>query len=235
MAAPINWYIICEGKSEIAYLSHLARFLRGLAQARGLFFPPLTFTGIPPVHGVGGGGYPKVNQVFRAERKANWRGHLKIWLDADVYVREKNEAPDTFAKRTLVTKGYCSFSALVFEDFLAMHFDDGLYEEWKRAFARRGHFAKPLVKAEHDPLFLPFWGRAIGNPDARYKKGDLPEDWITVASLTNLFRHCVDPDILFPVRALTPAPTFPEFLHDQFLRAQLLPPPSGNDPMATNN
>lgn len=132
-----HWCIICEGKSEVTYLALLSRFIRDrLAADSGI--PPLAFSGKPPVHGAGGGAYPLVGKAYRDERKVNRRANFKIWVDADLYLREKAEAPTTFAQRELVGKGLFSFSALVFEDFLAMHFDDDLYAAWKRVLPPRG-------------------------------------------------------------------------------------------------
>lgn len=222
-----HWSIICEGKSEVSYLALLSRFIRDQLMGSDFGVPPVSFSGKPPIHGAGGGAYKKVNKAFSDEGKSNRHGNFKIWVDADLYLREKSEAPGTVAQRTLIAKGYFAFSALVFEDFLAMHFDDALYADWKQTFAACGHFKDPLVKDKHGPLFLPFWRRAVGNPAAHYDEGDLPDDWITETSLGNLFRHCEDSDLVTPVRTLTRQPTFGEFLRGELTAAfpALLPTP----------
>lgn len=174
-----HWSIICEGKSEVTDLALLSRFIRDHLMGADSGIPPLSFSGKPPVYGVGTGNYKQVDKVYRAERKSNRRGNFKIWVDADLYLREKAAAPGTFAQRSLIRDGCFEFSALVFEDFLAMHFDDALYADWKRAFAASGHFKDPLVKDEYEPLFLDFWRRAVGDPAAHYDEGDLPDGWIS--------------------------------------------------------
>lgn len=214
-----HWCVICEGKSEVTYLALLSRFIRDHLTGADCGVPPLSFSGKPPIHGAGGGSYKKVNKAFRDERQSNRHANFKIWVDADLYLREKSEAPDTFAKRSLVGKGYFAFSALVFEDFLAMHFDDDLYADWKQTFAAKRHFQEPLVEDDYLPVFQPFWQRAVGNPAAKYKKGDLPEDWISSGSLANLFRHCEDPVLVSPVLTLAPNPTFAEFLRTEISSA----------------
>lgn len=224
-----HWCIICEGKSEITYLALLNRFIRDHLVDTDSGFPPLLFSGKPrdhgvgpgkpPVHGVGTGNYKQVEKAYRDEWKANRRANFRIWVDADLYLREKADAPAAFAQRKLIGKGLFSFSALVFEDFLAMHFDDALYADWKQTFAASGHFQTPLFKDEHEPLFLPFWQRAVGDPATHYDEGDLPDHWITKTSLANLFRHCDDPSLVSPVRTLTHVPTFGEFLRDELTTA----------------
>lgn len=214
-----HWCIICEGKSEVSYLALLNRFIRDHLTDADSGGSRLSFSGKPPVHGVGTGAYKQVSKAFRNESKSNPGRRCRIWVDADLYLREKIDAPDTFAKRSLVHKGYFSFSSLVFEDFLAMHFDDALYAEWKQTFAAEGHFDKPLVKKAHEPLFLPFWRRAVGDPAAHYDEGDLPDNWITETSLANLFRHCDDPALVSPVQTLTDVLTFGEFLRNELSTA----------------
>lgn len=214
-----HWCVICEGKSEVTYLALLSRFIRDYLTGADCAVPPLSFSGKPQIHGAGGGAYKKVNKAFRNACKSYRQGSIKIWVDADLYLREKAKAPNTFAQRTLVEKGFFAFSALVFEDFLAMHFDDALYADWKQMFAAERHFQDPLVEDEYLPVFQPFWQRAVGNPAAKYKKGDLPEDWISRGRLTNLCHHCNDTNLVTPVRTLTPVPTFAEFLRDELTTA----------------
>lgn len=93
-----------------------------------------------------------------------------------------------------------------------------LYGDWKRDLTSNGHFSRPLHECQYLPLFQPYWHRWTGlNGD--YKKGDLPDDLITVESLSNLFRHCDDPDVLSAVREVTPSLTFGEFLRREILSA----------------
>lgn len=226
MTPSSHWCILCEGKSEITYLKLLSRFIRDASSALSL---PVSFAGRPPDFGMGGGHLPDITRAYKQECKRKGDKQIRIWVDADIPLRDKAKTPDKFAKgwATSLDKWSFAFSPLVFEDFLAMHFDDALYADWKQTFAASGHFKDPLIKDKHEPLFLPFWRRALGDPDTHYDEGDLPDDWITDASLSNLFRHCSDPDLVSPVRTLTPQPTFGEFLRDELTSAfpALLPTP----------
>ena len=219
------WCVVCEGKSEVSYLANLARFLRSEMDARGLFVPPVSFVGKPPVHGVGTGRCETVKTAFEKERTGNRRASFRIWVDADLFVREETNDPASFSRHRAVFLGTSrrlpafSFSSLNFEDFLALHFDDGLYEDWKRTFSAKGHFLHPLHGRDYLPLFRPFWRQFIGETAPAYEKGDIPDGTITERSLANLFRHCGDPDVVSAVRNITSEPTFAEFLRHEILAA----------------
>ena len=233
MSAPRHFCIVCEGKSEVSYLARLAKFLGEEAAAQGLFASPVGFVGKPAVHGSGGGDCKQVMSAYRQERPKNPRTSFRIWIDADLYVRERDDDSVAFNRHLLVILGRpgknppFSFSALSFEDFLAMHFDDALYADWKSTFAAKGHFTRPLHERDYLPLFQPFWLRRAGADGSAYVKGDIPENWFSAKSLGNLFRHCDDQDVLTAVRALTPEPTFAEFLRGEITSAfpELWPKP----------
>lgn len=222
MSAIRPFCIICEGKSEVSYLAKLAKFLEEEAGARNMFASPVGFVGKPAVYGAGGGDCRTVTAAFKREKNQNRKAFFRIWVDADLYVREKESNPTKFARLSPVFLGHSgsippfSFSGLLFEDFLAMHFDDTLFMDWKREFASVGHFNQPLSERNYLPLFQPYWHRKMGSNE-NYKKGDLPDDWITVESLANLFRHCDDFEVLSLVRKITQEPTFGEFLRKEIL------------------
>lgn len=220
-----HFCVICEGKSEVSYLTRLTKFLGEEATAGGMFVPPVAFAGKPPVHGVEGGDCKTVMAAFNRERAKNRKAKFRIWVDADIHIREKVDDPAAFARHVNSILGKTgkappfSFSALSFEDFLAMHFDDALYADWKAEFALKKHFSRPLHEKEYIPLFQPFWRRRDGADGLAYEKGSIPENWFSAKSLGNLFRHCDDPEVLAAVRALTPEPTFAEFLRGEITSA----------------
>lgn len=225
MNAPRHFCVICEGKSEVSYLTRLTKFLVEEAAACGVYAPPVAFAGKPPVYGAEGGDCRTVMAAFNRERAKNRKAAFRIWVDADIHVRERMDDPEAFARHATSILGKTeksppfSFSALSFEDFLAMHFDDGLYADWKAAFAAEGHFSRPLHERDYLPLFQPFWLRRDGADGSAYVKGDIPENWFSAESLGNLFRHCDDHEVLAAVHALTPEPTFAEFLRREILAA----------------
>ena len=73
------------------------------------------------------------------------------------------------------------FSIFNFEDFLALHLCDADFQRWINVMSSAGHFNHPLYNADYE---VQFEGFIPG-----YKKGNLPPDFITVASLKNLKRH----------------------------------------------
>ena len=225
MAGTRQICVVCEGKSEVVYLSLLTRLLGRLSQDRGDVLPPVAFAGKPPGRGVGTGEIDKVRASFERERRKSPRTAFSIWTDADLAVREAAESPEKFRRHLPVLRGGkngqppFSMSPLNFEDFLAMHFDSGLYAEWKEAFRAAGHFTRPLHAEQYLPVFRPFWERSAGKNAGKYQKGALPADWLGECALRNLFRHCADPEVLASVRAVTPSPTFGEYLRDVILPA----------------
>ena len=174
---------------------------------------------------MGTGAFEKVQTAFFRERRQSPKSAFLIWTDADLAVREAASAPDKFRLHLPILLGGKNgqppflLSPVNFEDFLAQHFDDSLYEEWKKAFLNRGHFETPLYAEEYVPLFRTFWKRSAGAGSTEYQKGVLPAGWLDEQALRNLFRHCDDPDLLAPVRSLTPQQTFGEFLKQEILAA----------------
>ena len=107
------------------------------------------------------------------------------------------------------------FSVMNFEDFLALHFDDDLFDQWYAVFKDAGHFDRPLNGVDYAPLFAPIWSAQvtrIGISDVMYSKGDLPVDFVSHETLRNLMRHVSDPRMHVQFRKYAGAQTFPEFL-----------------------
>ena len=219
MTISSHWCILCEGKSEITYLKLLSRFIRDTSSA---FSPPVSFMGRPPNFGIGGGHLRDIARAYKQECPHKGNKQIRIWVDADVPLREKAKTPSKFAQGWANSLGKWSFafSPLVFEDFLAMHFPDDLFRGWKATLAKTPHFTVPLVEEEYLPLFRDFWHEITGES---YDKGSLPENWVTEARLRNLFNHYSDSAFLSPVLTLTTNPSFPEFLHAQLFHANIIP------------
>ena len=171
--------------------------------------------------------------AFKRKRTKNRKAAFRIWVDSDIHVRERMDDPEAFARHATSILGKSekapafSFSALSVEGFLAMHIDDALYADRKSAFAAKGHFTRPLHERDYLPLFQPFWLRRDVAGGSAYVKGDIPENWFSAKSFGNLFRHCDDREVLAAVRALTPEPTFAEFLCGEITSAfpELWPKP----------
>ena len=73
------------------------------------------------------------------------------------------------------------FAVFNFEDFLALHLDDEGFSRWVEIMTEAGHFKKPLHWDDYKGSFEKVM--------PGYRKGSLPADFITLASLGNLSRH----------------------------------------------
>lgn len=208
------YVIVSEGSSERAYIQQLRSFLANKMPVADDFRPRLDL--IPKVtnNGAGGGQFALVQQTYRKCRKADKRTPIMVWVDADIYVRNEGVVEERNAKNYAGKKNLPDFlfSVMNFEDFLALHFDDDIFEKWYEAFSPQ-HFKVPMHGSQHMPIFVKIWQEhANRNSCKPYSKGDLPSGFISVHSLKNLMRHISDPRIVALFRANTPTDTFAEFL-----------------------
>lgn len=213
------YIVVNEGASERTYLQSLRSFLANRMPLGDDFCPRLDL--IPRVTngGAGGGAFPIVRKTFHACRQADRHMPVVIWVDADIYVRnatagERRNAEAYAKKRGL--PDFC-FSVMNFEDFLALHFDDDIFDQWYNAISATGHFGKPLLGDVYAPVFASIWALQIsrlGISGVEYAKGELPVDFISVATLGNMMRHASDSRMQALFRANTSSQTFAEFLTD---------------------
>ena len=188
--------------------------------SRLVFYPTVTNDRI------GGGAFGLVHRTFREVSPHNRKIPLMIWVDRDIYVRNSNRSERASAssyagKRTVPD---FHFSVMNFEDFLALHFDAGLFEMWKEILDKHGHFVVPLCSDAYDELWRPIWEEFIHvHPEVGhggYKKGSLPEGFVSLASLRNLRRNVADPMMaeLFAKHSSPDASAFPVWLSDMLHR-----------------
>lgn len=217
MAQRALYVVVSEGASERAYLQMLRSFLVNHMPLCDDLQPRLNF--IPKItnDGVGGGAFSLVRKTYLACRKADRRTPIAIWVDMDIYVRNGNAAECRNA-RMYAQKGALPdfmFSVMNFEDFLALHFDDDLFEQWYNAMRMRRHFATPLRSADYAPIFAPIWTSQMnrkGLVGGQYAKGDMPANFISDTMLRNMMRHARDQRMAILFRKYTMQQTFAEFL-----------------------
>lgn len=213
------YIVVNEGASERTYLQSLRSFLANRMPLGDDFWPRLDL--IPRVTngGAGGGAFPLVRKTFHACRQTDRHTPIVIWVDADVYVRnataeDRRNAEAYARKRDL--PDFC-FSVMNFEDFLALHFDDDLFDQWYDTISATGHFCKPLLGDVYAPVFAPIWALQIsrlGIPVAKYAKGDLPVDFISIETLGNMMCHASDSRMQELFKTNISSQTFAEFLSD---------------------
>ena len=182
------YVIVSEGSSERAYIQQLRSFLANKMPVADDFRPRLDL--IPKVtnNGAGGGQFALVQQTYRKCRKADKRTPIMVWVDADIYVRNEGVVEERNAKSYAGKKNLPDFlfSVMNFEDFLALHFDDDIFEKWYEAFSPQ-HFKVPMHGSQHMPIFVKIWQEhANRNSCKPYSKGDLPSGFISLHSLKNL-------------------------------------------------
>lgn len=191
------------------------------------FTPKLTFFSTVTNDKIGGGSFKLVNRTYRKVSPQNKKLPLRIWVDCDIYIRNSNASERANATGYARKKRMPDFNFMVmnYEDFVAMHFPEEIFAAWKQEMQSAGHFNVPLHGEEYKPhfekiwqMYLAFVGKSSGE---RYEKGSLPEDFISVDSLTNMVRHCGDPDLLKLFKLYAPAGAFPLFLSEMLHTAYL--------------
>jgi len=166
--------IVCEGHSEVAYIQELNRLLREIG-ARAVLLPKPVCTGF----------YKTVMNKYKAERKNNPRTEIGVWVDYDLYARNNSNCMTDYNKTK--DKVQFMFNRQNFEDFLALHLDDGKLKNWLNVCNAKKHFNVPM----HSDVYEPLVQRHLFS---NYKKGDLPFE-LTLAMVENLFRHHADSEI----------------------------------------
>lgn len=193
-----SYIIVCEGRSEYAYLRRLQSFLDAQTEVWPV---PLLFIPQIPENSDGdengGGFYTNVSRCYRQQRKDNKKAKIEVWVDDDIYVRQDSVAE---IKNRAAYLGKPAgipdfvFSFHNFEDFLALHLEDAAIQAWHTAFDP-DHVAKPL----HSEDYMPRFGSVLPG----YEKGSLDPDFITHESLLRLKANLSTP--------LVPAPADPRF------------------------
>ena len=207
-----NCYIVvAEGSSEYQYLQRLNSFLARDLSSPDDDMPRLIFSARPKNGGVGGGKFSLVKKAYRNAKRENAKAEIIIVVDLDIYIRggtaqEKRNANEYAAKKDIPD---FHFSVMNFEDFLALHFDDEAFDWWYDTFDTAGHFVRPLVSAEYGKKFAPIWESVYGS---KYRKGEIPSDFITKKALSNLIRHVKDKRILELFNATAGTETFAQLV-----------------------
>lgn len=221
MNLPIKYRLICEGPSEWTYLQRLSAFLVDkLPPMADGFTPRLFFFPTVTNDKIGGGSFNLVQRTYRKVCPQNKRLPLRIWVDCDIYIRNSNAGERANAEGYAQKKTMPDFNFMVmnFEDFVAMHFPDEIFEAWKDEMQNAGHFMAPLHSIDYEQPFKRIWQRYVQSPESSrggaYKKGSLPEDFVSEESLKNMIRHCQDVILRALFAKHAPAGAFPMFLAD---------------------
>ncbi len=202
-------HIICEGKSEYAYIQELLRYVRDNELN-------VKFTLRP--YNAGGGDYNSLIEEYNKQKhtRKNDKDFI-IWCDDDIYVRNDMGNKDSYDSKGNDIPNFL-FNTHNFEDFLIMHLEEDILNKWIAACNIAKHFKRPLYaggKGGYEQLLADkeiFYTKASGR---QYIKGELPDIFkINSQGLENLFKRQIDKKI--PFKSL-----FIDFLKDYLNRTDL--------------
>lgn len=149
------YIVICEGKSEEAYIQNLNRLLRERDSQIVLI-----------AKSADTGHFAKVVKTLKREQKNNPRQHVMVWLDWDIYQRNENNNRTLYDTKDRTLPDFF-FSRQNFEDFLATHLPWAQLNQWLTICQQHHHFDSPLPAEAYGHLF-----REHLFPT--YRKGELP-------------------------------------------------------------
>lgn len=164
-----SYTVICEGISEYAYIQQLNRWLNDNDYSCVLLPKP-----------AGSGHFTAVQRKYQSEKRANPKQDIIIWVDKDTYVRNDAKDRENYEHKSKKMPDF-QFSVMNFEDFLVLHLDSYVLENWFQICSRHRHHIKPMT----ENIYLPLLCQHIFN---NYVKGELPFD-IDTNSLTKLLRN----------------------------------------------
>lgn len=151
-----NYLILCEGKSEIAYIQHLNRYLN---QNNYLF------SFIPKY--IGNGHFHPVRRKYQNTKKENPRqNNINIWVDKDTYTRNDNGDKEAYDNKGFDIPDFM-FNTNNFEDFLVMHMPSDVVSKWQDLCRKKRHFEFPMQESEYLPLYRQCMFQ-------EYEKGSIP-------------------------------------------------------------
>ncbi len=193
MNIPKRFIVICEGKSDRAYLLALQSLLDGvLRPPDGWDEAPVRFIPRPEPSGVKTGYYDEVVPVYKKEREKYPNDKTLVWVDSDVYIwnvqRRGIGNGDAYRKRDKEDVPVFYFSYHKFEDFLVLHCEPRVFERWKNVMRENGHLQRrPLSWSDYAPVFqkvLP-----------HYSKSMLPVGIVGEDGLLNLQKNLMDIEV----------------------------------------
>jgi hypothetical protein len=170
-----RYIIICEGKSEKAYIQELNIYFREKCDIYDdtVLIPKLAGTGY----------YIDVAKEYKKQWAKDKNKSLKfyIWVDKDIYEKNDRGNMDRYKEKPEGIPDF-SFNIFNFEDFLILHFPKEDFLKHRKLFEDEGHFKEPLSSEEYEPL--------IKQVFKEYKKGSLPSEIkFSEESLKNLFAN----------------------------------------------
>lgn len=152
-----TYIILCEGSSEVAYIQILNRILND--NNINISFA---------VKEIGTGHFSNVEKAYKKQCKENKKLEKVIWVDKDIYKRNDRDNNTKYSNKEPNIPDFL-FTTYNFEDFLVMHLDDNISDNWYQILNTQNHFNMPLKSDKYIPLIKE--KIAIFN---NYEKGNIP-------------------------------------------------------------
>lgn len=187
-----TYIILCEGSSEVAYIQILNRILNG--KNINISFAAKE---------IGTGHFSDVEKAYKKKCKENKKLEKVIWVDKDIYKRNDRNNNTKYSNKKNNIPDFL-FTTYNFEDFLVMHLDDNISDNWHQILNTQNHFNMPLKSDKYIPLIKE-------NIDIfnNYEKGDIPFE-ITLDNIKQAYKIHQNQNINFKC-------DFLEFIHELLL------------------
>ena len=169
-----TYIVICEGKSEVAYLTELSRFFQE-NDVDVIFLRP----------NAGSGRRSVIENCLKKELKKNKNkiDDFLIFLDKDIYLNPNKNRPSDWFKDLYLFNTYC------FEDFLVLHLEESQIKNWDLASSeiQKKYYNKSDVPSQKKVSDL----LVTSGIFSAYKKGELPKGFeFSFEILNRLIINC---------------------------------------------
>jgi hypothetical protein len=149
------YYILCEGNSEVNYITKLNKFL-DQENYNFTFCSENLYGCFPSKKDNEKSAYRRIIRIFEEKLIVKTsKGLFLIWLDNDIFKRQgglkKQILEQKFSKfRTIHKKIEIIYSYENFEDFLSMHLDQKKFEKWESICSESNHFENPMIASIYE-------------------------------------------------------------------------------------
>ncbi len=169
--------VICEGTSEENYIKEINKFFRENSINVSLY----------PIN-VGNGSFSQVYKKFKKVKSTNKNQEVVIWVDGDIYKRNKNEKKQYDERKKSVPD--FKFNKYNFEDMIVLHLSDDKIDQWNNICIQNNHFNIPMTSEVYIPLFRT-------NIIENYEKGNFPLEIFDTNTIWDAIRNNDDININF--------------------------------------
>jgi len=175
------FHVVCEGKSEYAYIQEFNRILQK-KDIDAMLKPHIAGTGhyVEVVK--------KYKEIYRNHNKDKKVEAFIIWIDNDIYIRDEKSNSKNYSNKPKSIPDF-RFNKHNFEDFLVLHLSKTKVQKWHDICYKENHFEIPMKADVYEPLLS-------NHIFPKYQKNELPFE-LSETALNNLQIHQKDTLIQF--------------------------------------